>query len=777
MKLFIAEKPSVASAIAEAIGIKSRKKGYIECQNDITVTNCFGHMLELAPPEHYMNKETAAKFWKDQPLPIIPVQWSKLKKKGVGEQLKIIQALLKKANTVVNAGDPDREGQNLVDEILAIFKWKGETLRYWQSAMDATSVKRALAKISPNSHFIGWGKAAESRSRADWIIGMNMTRCCTIHQPQGTLIHVGRVQTPVLKLVVDRDLKIENFKSQDYYNIIGAIQTAKGSFNAKLFLDEKYLNKDGLLTDKSIANQLGHGIQNKTGEISAINILNKVEKAKLMFTQTTLASECSRLYKFTAKKTLEISQRLYEEHKLTSYPRSGCEYLPTSQKGDVSQILSNLKDAFPEYAQIIKECDPKRETKLWNDEQVAKAAHTGIVPTLQKITAAKLAELKDEDRKVYSLIVKRYIAAFLPDHTYNEMKIGVLLDGQYLLTASAKTIKDQGWKIIYSKDPVGEQDSNKQDPTEDQVLPPLTKGMPCNCSKVYLKPSKTKPPARFTEGSLMMAMKNIAKEIDDPEEKKLLKETDGLGTEATRAEVIDKLKAHGTLELIKGKLISTQFGRDVLNAIPKTLQSASLTAKKERDLQMIQDGTLDMSTFLNNEIKELKLYMAEANKNTAIVDNPKKHDRNKCPKCGSLNFWRDAFKNKDGYYWHCKDCKAYFEDVNCKPGKESTPAEKCECPKCKGVAFRNQSKDGKRWYWRCKDCKTLFEDNEHKLGNEIVRKEIPEEQKCTCPKCGKTAVRYEKDGKAHWWCRNCDTSFWDKDGKIGAEKVKQYSAD
>lgn len=772
MRVFIAEKPSVARAIADALGVEKQSKGYIVCKDGSVVTNCFGHMLELYEPEDYLSGDDKKLPWTKQPLPIIPGIWKKKIKKGTKEQLDIIKGLLAKATVVVNAGDPDREGQLLVDEVISRFNYSGKVERYWQSAMDKTSVKRALSNIVPNSTYANWGLAAEARSRADWLIGMNMTRTLTVKYNAG-LLSVGRVQTPVLRLIVDRDLAIENHVVGTFYNIMATFKHQNGTYKSKMFLPTELLNEDKNLTDEAKARELLEKTSRQTGTISNFTVDKKHEKPKLMFTLTDLSAECSARFKFSAKKTLNIAQKLYEEYKLTSYPRSSCEYLPSSQKTDVPQILANISKALPQLAEAVKKANPERETRLWNDKAVGEAAHTGIVPTLESITPDKLQKIDEDCRKVYELIAKRYLSAFLPDHDYDEISVVTTLSNKLLFNTVVKSTTALGWKVIYQSEKAEKAEEKNGDLATQKLPLPLNTGDPVSVVECHLEEGKTKPPARFTEGSLMKAMKNIAKEIDDPVEKKLLKDDDGIGTEATRAQIIETLKNREYIKAEKGKLISTPLGRSFLTSVPRILQSASLTAQTERELRKVEKGENTLENFINQQIKELKNFMSEAEKIDGKVEGGSKTSRTVCPSCGSQNFWRNQTRDKKRYYWHCKDCDKYFEDNNGKVGSENAPAVKETCPKCGKTVYRNERKDKSGFYWKCAGCGTFFDDNNGKLGAEHSKKEIPANQKCTCPKCGKTAVRYEKNGKAHWWCRDCDTNFFDQEGKIGNEMVKQ----
>lgn len=778
MRVYVAEKPSVARAIADSIGIASREDGYIKCNDGSIVTNCFGHLLERAEPDYYLsdavpvNPKTKKKIWRREDLPIIPEHFKKFVSNGKGKQLKIIKSLVSQATEVVNAGDPDREGQLLVDEVLEHVDYKGKVLRYWQSAMDSVSVKRALNAIVPNEKYYSWGLAAEARGIADWLVGMNYSRQLTIKNHR--LISVGRVQTPVLKIVVDRDNAIANFKPKDFFNLECTFKNSNYSYKGKLQIPEDLLDPEGQLTDRNKLNTICTEIQGKTGTVTKANKELKKTQPKLLYTLADLQVDCSKLYGMSAKKTLDIAQELYETHKLTTYPRSSCEYLPKAQIKDVSVILNYLKDGLSKliYAKYIAMATNIEGNRVFNDEKVNEAAHTGLAPTPSPVTQAKIEALSIDCKKVYFLIIKRYICCFMPPYMYNELTVETRVNS-YLFKTTLKSTVQAGFKVFNIYD----YDSQNEKEDEDETIKELqniTLNDVVTLTDQNIVSERTTPPKYFTEGTLIQAMRNIAKYIDNAAEKKMLKETDGLGTEATRAEIIERLKSHSFIEIgktgkIKGKIISTDAGRIALSVIPKQLQSASLTAHEEEKLRTIQEGKLKLSDFINQKEMELRKTMSEIDKSNETA--PANDNFEKCPKCGARLYRNESKYTKGVFYWHCanKECGIFLDDVNGKP------QERKVCPKCKtGTLKRFESKFKKGVFtWCCnnKDCKARFKDNNYNPGEEVKYTPKDTSSYLTCPACkaehAVTLLTSKKTGKKFYKCIKCNALFGQKDGSIG----------
>lgn len=762
MRLFIAEKPSLERAIAKGLGIVKNCDGYIQCKNDTICTCCFGHLLELAPPDTYLpdslpRTKSGSKVWRMQDLPILPQRWKKLVSKGKSKQVKIIKSLSAKASEIVNCGDPDREGQALVDEVIAYCGFKGPVKRYWVNGTDDISVRRGLAGIVDNSVYKAWGTAAEARGRADWLIGMNISRAVTLQN--GGLYAVGRVQTPVLKLICDRDAAIKNFTPRDYYSVIATFK-AGTAFSGTWKIPEDLLDPEGYFTDKAKADSVCKDVAGSVATVLSFEQKLKKIAPPVLYSLTELQSACNRKFGYTVKQTLDTAQELYEKYSLTTYPRTSCGFLPEAQKGDVGVILKNLALAFPEFESAIGKCDPKRPSKVWNDAKIAEEAHTGLAPTLRAITAEEYAKLPLNCRRVYELIAKRYIACFLPDQVLNVTNALLEAKGLQFECKGSAAVND-GFRAFLKEEKQSKAKDDDKEP--ENAIPVLSKGQKVNLEKAQVKASVTKPPVPFSEASIVEAMENVHKYIDDPKEKKLLKEGKGIGTVATRAEILETLKGHKFIAETKGKLHGTESGRQLLKVAPRRLQSASLTAAAEEDLQTIQQGKMTLASFLAKYSDFIHVLIEETKK---MADaNP---DIIKCPVCGE-KLWHNQSKfGAHEYYFKCSKCGKLFKDEGGKPGAEIVKKPKAKCPKCgKETVGRYESKkEPGTFYWFCTACKASFKDENGKMGAENVHK--PAEK---CPKCGKAACRRYPNksdpSKFHWYCSQCKTGFADNDGKPG----------
>ena len=558
MKLIIAEKPSLGRAIAGFIGSVKGGDGHIVCKNETVVTWAFGHLFEQATPDDY-----GFKRWDLKDLPIIPAQWKELPRKDAKKQLKIIGDLLKKADMVIHAGDPDREGQAIIDDILRHFKYKGRVRRLWLAALDDDSIKKAFAALKDNTAYKSLYDAAKARSKADWLVGMNGTRYYTLKSNQPGVKSVGRVQTPTLAMVVERDLRIEQFKPVDYYNI-------KAVFDAGFSADwqpKEKTDEDGRCLDKAYAEAVAKRIKGKTGTIVKYDKQRKKEAPPLPHSLSSLQKEASSRFGFSAQKVLDLAQSLYETHKATTYPRTDCRYLPVAQHADAKKILTAIG---------AKNVDLARRHAAFDDKKIT--AHHAIIPT-----GVKPAKLTADEQKLYDLICTSYAQLFMPDHVYDAVKIAVEIDGE-TFTATGKTVIEQGWK----------------ESAKETTLPALKTGDKTVCTDATVEAKKTQPPKRFTDGTLVEAMANIHTIIEDEATRKILKENAGIGTEATRAGIIENLVKRGFLERKDKAIISTPKGRALVQSLPKEVKSAVLTAQFETALSDVAAGKNSADTFLRD---------------------------------------------------------------------------------------------------------------------------------------------------------------------------------
>ena len=670
MRLFIAEKPSVAKAIAAELGVTSRKDGYLVCGED-QVTWCFGHMLAQAEPDEYLAdavplRDGDRKVWRIEDLPIIPDKWILQPKDEVKKQLQIIGRLLRSAAQIVNAGDPDREGQLLVDELLAYFNNRQPVLRYWSNAIDPISVQRALTSMRDNRTFYGLAEAAEGRSKADWLIGMNLSRAYTLRAQRGgsrALLTVGRVQTPTLALVVARDREIEAFKAVPFHTIRADIQHPAGVFQAvwKTGEDQSGLDSDGRLTDTVVANALIEALSGQSGSVSQYQQEARQQKHPLTFSLSGLTALASKRFGYSAEDVLKTCQSLYEVHKLTTYPRTDCAYLPESQFADAPEVLAAIKAINPGLAAIVDGADLDIRSRTWNDQKVS--AHHGMIPTMHR---GDLSQLNDKERHIYDLIVRAYLAQFYPIHEFMHTTVVVEIGGE-LFSARGSVVTRSGWHDVYLDD-----DDNDQD-DKSQALPVMSEGDAIICQQVVRKDTMTKPPARFTEGTLITAMVNIHRFVTDPQHKKLLREGDGIGTEATRAAIISELKRRHYLELKGKQIVSTQLGRSVTDVFPEVVKSPVLTALYERMLRSVESGKTDLADFMARQESFIRDQVAKANDGSVAIAGDKDailvSEVFKCLVCGT-GLSRRASSGKKGYWWGCAgfpSCKQAYPDVKGRP--------------------------------------------------------------------------------------------------------------
>lgn len=661
LRLFIAEKPSLGRAIANGLGNCERSDGFISCNggNDI-VTWCFGHILEQFQPEEYDDKY---KTWRLEDLPMVPEKWQMKVIPDKAKQLEIIKKLAYKAETIVNAGDPDREGQLLVDEVLNFIGVLGkkDIQRILVNALDEKSVKQALDGLRDNQEFAGLRNSALARSRADWIIGMNMTRACTIKGRQAgysSVVSVGRVQTPTLSLIVRREEEIKNFKPVEYYQVDTAWKHENGIMSAiwKPHDDMPGLDADGRLVDREVAVELMRQLSNQSGEI--VNVEQKEEKLepRLPYSLSALQIDAGRKYGYSPQQVLDTQQELYEK-KLTTYPRSDCDFLPQNQLSDAPEILKHLS-ASPELKSIIDGTDKTLISRAWNDKKIS--AHHAIIPTTVE---ADLKELTEMQRNLYLLVAKAYLAQFYPAQKYLTTKIDISAIGEDF-QASGKVILDDGWKAVYANDTEPE-DTKKQDTdNHDHKLPLVNKGDSVRFMLGNIGKRKTKEPKRYTAATLLEAMKKIGKYVKNKDLQAKLKECSGIGTEATRASIIELIQKRGYVKTVKKHLVPTEAAYMMMKLLPESITYPDITAQWEQNLDSISRREIKISEFFSNQTTYVEKMLSEAI--AAEIEPPK--DLPLCLKCKKPLRRIQSKKNKK-YYWVCpnRDCNVIYGDKRGKP--------------------------------------------------------------------------------------------------------------
>ncbi|VVO08035.1 DNA topoisomerase III [Pseudomonas fluorescens] len=592
MRLFLCEKPSQAKDIAAVLGASRRGDG-CWVGPDITVTWCIGHLLETAPPDAY---DARYKRWVLADLPIVPEKWKMLVKPRTASQFKAVKRLLGEADELIIATDADREGEMIARELVEHCRYRGPIQRLWLSALDDASIRKALTLLKPGAETFSLYHSALGRSRADWLIGMNMSRLFTLLGRQSGyqgVLPVGRVQTPTLRLVVDRDRSIADFVPVAYWAIDVQLVQDHTTFTAHWRAAPDACDEQDRCLNPALAQEAATAMRNAShARVVRLRTERVREAAPLPFDLGTLQEVCSKKLGLGAQETLDIAQALYETHKVITYPRSDCGYLPLSQHSEAPKILAALGRADPALAELLKYLEPQRRSRAWNDAKVS--AHHGIIPT----GASKdLERLVGKQRAVYTLIRARYLAQFLPNHEYDRTQADFDCAGQ-ALRAVGKLIVEPGWKRAL---PEALAPAKGREAPAPQTLPVLAEGRDCAVAEVILKDLWTQPPKPFTEGDLIKAMKNVAKLVVDPLLKQKLKDTTGIGTEATRAGIIQGLLDRGYLVKNGKALAATPAAFSLIDAVPRAIADPGTTAIWEQALDMVQSGEMSLEEFVTRQ--------------------------------------------------------------------------------------------------------------------------------------------------------------------------------
>ena len=616
MKLYIAEKPSLGRAIAAALTDTLAKphknlKTHIELANGDVVSWCVGHILAQADPEDY---DGALKKWSMETLPILPQQWQLKPIARTRSQLTVLRKLVKQADEIIHAGDPDREGQLLVDEVieyLTVPKTKKNNIkRLLISDLNLPAVKRSLTSLKNNSEFVPLSISALARSRADWLYGINLTRAYTLQgQKQGfnSVLSVGRVQTPLLGLVVRREQEINEFISKPYYQVLAHLSVNKMLENDEQTFSVKwqpsaacqqYCDDEGRVLVKALAMNVVNRITHQDAIVESMNTEDKPQGQPLPFNLSSLQIAAAKQFSMNAKLVLDVCQALYEKHKLITYPRSDCRYLPKEQMKQAPAIIRLLSQADLPCAQQAKDADQSIKSKAWNDKKIT--AHHAIIPTEK---SPNNTSLNPFEKNIYLLIVRQYLVQFYPVYLYQQTTLTVKI-ANGLFTTKAKMEQKLGWKILFPSNK-GREEQNK---LKENALPRLTKGQILHCQRGELVEKHTSPPESFTDATLLSAMTGIARFVRDPSIKKVLRDTDGLGTDATRAGIIDLLFKRNFLQRNGKKIIATEIGIALVNALPTMATLPDMTAQWEAMLTAISEKKASYLNFmqpLTNTVTEM----------------------------------------------------------------------------------------------------------------------------------------------------------------------------
>lgn len=682
MKLYICEKPSQAKDLAKVLSLNNMGFGSIG-NKSIKVTWAIGHLIQQLEPN-----EIDAKYskWNINDLPIIPSEWKFKPNSKTKKQLEIVGKLLKRTNHVVIATDGDREGETIGRELLDFFNWRGRIERLWLTALDEKSIQKSLANLKKGEDTKPLYYAGLARSRADWIVGMNCTRALTIvanKKGHRGVLSVGRVQSPTLAIVVNRDLEIENFKSKNYYDIKGIFSNITTRWCPDETKEAQHLDSDNRCINKSYADTVAENVKNSTAIVDEYITQRKRTLPPLLFSLSVLQQEASKRYGFGAKQVLDIAQSLYEKHKITTYPRSDCQYLPESQWTEASEILNSIAKIDSNLLQLTKNADTSIKSRVFNTNKVT--AHHGIIPTSKIID---IRTLNENELKLYDLIRRNYIAQFYPNYEYDQTQIKVKASTEiFSATFNAEVVV--GWKQVIKT--FGNKANNQ--------IPKLTKGQQLNVDSIVVETKQTKPPLRYTEGTLISAMEKAHLFVTDTKLKAVLKGNEGIGTEATRANIIETLLSRDFLTKNKKQIISTNIGRSLIASIPNELKDPGMTALWENSLSKIELNELSLEDFMQSQTVWLNQLLNKLKESTSniVVDKGKTYP---CPNCGKDMIIRNGAKGK---FWACTgypDCKTTAQNSN---GKAVFESDLPKCPKCnKPMKRRSYKKDKKTLYfWAC----------------------------------------------------------------------------
>ncbi|EEW8775904.1 DNA topoisomerase 3 [Escherichia coli] len=654
MKLFIAEKPAVANDIVKALGGNfTRHDGWFESDNAI-VTNCFGHIIESQPPENY---NPDYKAWKVETLPLrlYPVKYQPVE--SAAKQVNTILELIRRGDVteIVHAGDPDEEGQLLVDEVLEYAGNTKPVKRVLINDNTLPAVKKALANLKDNRDFRGLYLKALARSVADAVYGFSMTRAYTIPAQargyKGTL-SVGRVQTPILGLIVNRTRANQNHKSSFYYTMTGVFQRGTDVIMANWKPGEFAPLTDRKLLDKAWANGTAASLTGKPATVEAAATDDKKTAAPLPFNLVRLQQYMNKKFKLTAQKTLDITQQLREKYKAITYNRSDCSYLSDEQFSEAPQVIDALKSVFAQPMNV----DTTRKSKAFDSAKVT--AHTAIIPTAN---VPDINALTPDERNVYLAIAQHYLVQFMPEKLYKEVSVAIQC-GDESFYARARKTTDSGFEAFLGTETTNEDESDNDDSAFEQLCKIRT-GETLTTKEVVVNEKKTTPPPLFTEASLLAALVRVADFVTDPVIKKLLKDKDkdkkdehgGIGTPATRAAMLEALKKRNYITLEKGKLIPTDTGYALIDALPGIAVNPDMTALWAEKQTAIENGELTVEEFINELYDELTGMISDVDLGEMKIEAAAPAGQSQrlnapCPSCGK----QIAIRPK-GYF--CTGCE------------------------------------------------------------------------------------------------------------------------
>ncbi|OAT83487.1 type IA DNA topoisomerase [Desulfotomaculum copahuensis] len=727
--LVITEKPSVARDIANVLGRFDKRDGYLQ-NGKYIVSWAFGHLTQLAEPHEY---DPVLKKWNLVALPIIPERFKLVPTKDGKKQLDVLKKLLHSSNidTVIDACDSGREGELIFRRIYGISGCKKPVKRLWLSEATPAAVKGAFGKLRDGRELDNLARAAEARSQADWLVGINATRAFTCRHKE--LLSVGRVQTPTLALVVAREKEIRAFQSQPYWEIWATFRKETGETYRGKWTRGETDRLPGQEEAAAIARKIG-----LAGNVARVEQKETKEQSPTLFNLNDLQKEANKKHGLTAQQALDAAQALYEKHKLLTYPRTDSRHLTAAIVRDTLKDRLAALAAAPEYTGLVPEKPPALGKRYVDDTKVSD--HHAVIPTAVK---PDLAALGKNERLVYDLVARRFLAIFYPDARYAVTKVTTTADGETFISKGRVEL-DPGWKAVYKHD--DREDKNG----ENQQLPVLNEGEAVAVQKVETPEKQTKPPARYTEATLLAAMENAGRLVDDKDMADTLKSAGGIGTPATRASIIERLIHVGYITREKKTLVPTRKGETLIDLVPEQVKSPEMTARWEQGLLEIERGAMEVTRWLGG-IKEFTREVVQMAKEQEASGGVKQQKEvlGKCPLCGREVVEFTKSYGCTGYKEGCKF--AVWKEI---AGKKITVHQTKELlHKGKtGVLKGFKSKTGKGFDAALvlgEGGKVNFEFADHTaqtLGK--------------CPLCGKEVIEGKKGYGCAGWKEGCKFVVW-----------------
>ncbi len=658
--LVIAEKPSVGRDLARVLpGAFTKGEGYLDGPEH-TVTWAVGHLVQLADPDEY---EDRFKKWRMADLPIVPERFKLVvRDERSKKQMNVVKRLLGSddIDNVINACDAGREGELIFAYLYEKSGSKKPVQRLWLNSMTTQAIKDAFAVLRPASELASLEAAARSRSEADWIVGMNATRAATIRLRSSFdgAVSLGRVQTPTLAILARREQEIRDFKPEPYWIVDASFATVT---DRRVYEGRYHAGANPRIKSADEATQIVRAVENQTGEITKLEKTERKERAPLLYDLTSLQRDANSRFGFSARRTLAAAQRLYEEHKALTYPRTNSRYITQDMIGDIKPIAA-LVGEQPEYAagsKYVQGLDVLPLGRVVNDAKVTD--HHAIIPT--RAERHPVDKMSSDDRRIYDLVVKRFLAIFHPDAVFENTRVETTV-ATHVFRTRGKVMLVPGWRGVYGETADAEERA-EDDEGREQQLPKLERGEQSDVEKVSSEEKETKPPRRYTEGALLAAMETAGKLVDEDELREAMKES-GIGTPATRAAIIERLLQVAYIERDGRALVVTEKGLNVIRLLGEhALTSPGLTGDWENRLAKIESGTDSREAFMGDIVKFAESTVAELDANLKDVRIPRAN-LGPCPVCG-----HDIIENRKGYScWSRDDPGCGFVIWKSKAGKQ-----------------------------------------------------------------------------------------------------------